>query len=135
MSAINKLVITEDEIARRAYQIYLRRGSKNGRDVDDWLIAEKELSEQDSLSPQKTRTTAAGQGQSASVAESDSKRSSPVHHDRIDPSWESQVQFRESCGAEVNRNEILKGKVSVSESARPLLRKVDESVKAPRDRS
>jgi hypothetical protein len=35
----------------------------------------------------------------------------------------------------VNRNEILKGKVLVSESARPLLRKVEESVKAPTDRS
>ena len=133
--ATNKSVITEDEIARRAYQIYLRRGSKNGRDLDDWLIAEKELSERDSSSPQQKTRTTGDKGQSASVAEVDSKRSSPVHHDRIDPSCESQVQFRECCGAEVNRNEILKGEVSVSESARPLLRKVEESVKAPRDRS
>ena len=40
-----------------------------------------------------------------------------------------------SCGAEVNRNEILKGKVSVPESARALLRETDESVKAPRANS
>jgi hypothetical protein len=40
-----------------------------------------------------------------------------------------------SCGAEVNRNEILKGKISVPESARALLRETDESVKAPRANS
>ena len=40
-----------------------------------------------------------------------------------------------SCGAEVHRNEILKGKVSVPESARALLRETDEFVKAPRANS
>ena len=89
MSTISKSVLIEDEIARRAYQIFLDRGSKNGRDIDDWLVAENELSEQDSSSPQKTRTAATGQGQSAPVTEADSKNGSPAHHDRIDPSWES----------------------------------------------
>jgi len=32
-----------DEIARRAYEIYLERGSGPGRDLDDWLRAEQEL--------------------------------------------------------------------------------------------
>lgn len=89
MSAISKTLLTEDRIARRAYEIYLDRGRKNGRDVDDWLVAEKELSQQDSSSPQKKRTVAAGQGQSPQAAEADSKYGSPVHHDRIDPSWKS----------------------------------------------
>ena len=40
-----------------------------------------------------------------------------------------------SCGAEVNRSEILKSKISVPESARALLRETDESVKAPRANS
>lgn len=36
-------VPTPDEIARRAYEIFLGRGEEPGRDVDDWLQAESEL--------------------------------------------------------------------------------------------
>ena len=32
-----------DEIAEAAYQRYLRRGSTDGQDFDDWLEAEREL--------------------------------------------------------------------------------------------
>jgi len=32
-----------DEIERRAYEIYLERGSSHGRAMDDWLQAEQEL--------------------------------------------------------------------------------------------
>jgi hypothetical protein len=32
-----------EEIAKRAFEIYLRRGSRNGYDFDDWLEAEREL--------------------------------------------------------------------------------------------
>jgi hypothetical protein len=32
-----------DEIRRRAYEIYLERGEQPGRDMDDWLQAEREL--------------------------------------------------------------------------------------------
>ena len=35
---------SEREIERRAYEIYLERGEQPGRDVDDWLQAEHELS-------------------------------------------------------------------------------------------
>lgn len=31
------------KINERAYQIYLSRGSNDGRDFDDWLQAEKEI--------------------------------------------------------------------------------------------
>ena len=31
------------EIRRRAYEIYLERGKQPGRDLDDWLQAEREL--------------------------------------------------------------------------------------------
>jgi hypothetical protein len=34
---------TYDEIAEAAYQRYLRRGGGDGRDVDDWVEAEREL--------------------------------------------------------------------------------------------
>ena len=33
----------DEEIRRRAYQIYLERGEQPGRDLDDWLQAEREL--------------------------------------------------------------------------------------------
>ena len=36
-------VPTPDEIARRAYEIFITRGEEHGRDVDDWLQAEAEL--------------------------------------------------------------------------------------------
>lgn len=32
-----------DEVARRAYEIYQRRGGDHGADLDDWLAAEREL--------------------------------------------------------------------------------------------
>jgi hypothetical protein len=32
-----------DAVARRAYEIYERRGGDHGADLDDWLKAEREL--------------------------------------------------------------------------------------------
>ena len=34
---------TRDEIARLAYQFFETRGRRHGNDVDDWLVAEREL--------------------------------------------------------------------------------------------
>jgi len=36
---------TEEEIAVRAYHIYLERGDAEGSPTDDWLQAERELTE------------------------------------------------------------------------------------------
>jgi uncharacterized protein YndB with AHSA1/START domain len=36
---------THEQIARRAYELYLERGQKSGDEREDWLAAEKELSE------------------------------------------------------------------------------------------
>ena len=33
----------DEDIRRRAYEIYLARGEQPGRDLDDWLQAEREL--------------------------------------------------------------------------------------------
>jgi hypothetical protein len=33
----------DDDIRRRAYEIYLERGEQPGRELDDWLQAEREL--------------------------------------------------------------------------------------------
>jgi hypothetical protein len=35
--------IQHEEIAKRAYEIYLRNGSQHGRDQQNWLQAESEL--------------------------------------------------------------------------------------------
>jgi hypothetical protein len=40
---------THDEIARRAFEIFLKRGGNHGNDLEDWLQAEKEVSARASL--------------------------------------------------------------------------------------
>ena len=35
--------ITEDDVRRRAYELYLERGNNPGDEVSDWLEAEREL--------------------------------------------------------------------------------------------
>ena len=39
----------EEAIAKRAYELYLQRGSVSGHELDDWLEAEAELSTEASL--------------------------------------------------------------------------------------
>ena len=34
---------TEDEVAQRAYELFVSRGRTDGRDVEDWLEAERQL--------------------------------------------------------------------------------------------
>jgi hypothetical protein len=41
--AARQVTVTEQEIARRAYELYLSRGREDGGDLDDWLQAEREL--------------------------------------------------------------------------------------------
>ncbi len=38
-----RLMITQADIAERAYELYVARGCQNGCDMDDWLQAEREL--------------------------------------------------------------------------------------------
>jgi hypothetical protein len=35
---------TDEAIAKRAYELYLQRGSVSGHELDDWLEAEAQLS-------------------------------------------------------------------------------------------
>jgi hypothetical protein len=44
-SSMTSSTPTHDEIAAQAYQIYLREGCAEGRDLDHWLRAEMELRE------------------------------------------------------------------------------------------
>jgi Protein of unknown function (DUF2934) len=36
-------IMTDHDIARRAYELYEQRGRDHGHDLDDWLQAEREL--------------------------------------------------------------------------------------------
>lgn len=36
-------ILVHEDIATRAYQRYLERGSTHGYDIEDWLAAEQEL--------------------------------------------------------------------------------------------
>lgn len=42
---------TAEQIEKRAYELYLQRGSEDGHDLEDWLAAQSELTE---LSPRST---------------------------------------------------------------------------------
>jgi hypothetical protein len=42
----------DEEIRRRAYEIYLERGEQPGRELDDWLQAERELKRGMFLNPE-----------------------------------------------------------------------------------
>lgn len=35
--------VSQEQIARRAYELFLDRGCQDGADLDDWLQAEREL--------------------------------------------------------------------------------------------
>jgi hypothetical protein len=44
--------IDRDECAQRAYELYLARGGTDGRDLEDWLTAEREIRERRTLQTQ-----------------------------------------------------------------------------------
>ena len=48
-----------EEIARRAYDLYLQRGGEHGKDVEDWVRAEKELCDEPVARTAKTRAAQA----------------------------------------------------------------------------
>jgi len=55
---------TPEQVEKRAYELYLERGAIDGHDVEDWLAAEKELTEaaqEESLSS-APKTLAAASG-------------------------------------------------------------------------
>jgi len=41
--AEDRPVITKDDVAQRAYELFLARGRTDGHDVEDWLEAERQL--------------------------------------------------------------------------------------------
>ena len=56
----------QDEIARRAYELYLQRGSVPGHETDDWLQAEAELSAESARGEEAAETAATRRSTSGS---------------------------------------------------------------------
>lgn len=52
---------SREEIVRRAHELYLQRGGEHGKDIEDWVRAEKELSDEPVAGTAKTRVAQAGQ--------------------------------------------------------------------------
>ena len=52
---------SREAIARRAYELYVQRGGECGRDVEDWVRAERELSTTPGLTPVTTKAAQARQ--------------------------------------------------------------------------
>jgi hypothetical protein len=55
--------IPKEDIAHRAYELYVQRGADPGKDVEDWVRAEKELSNEVVLGPVRTKGARAGPNQ------------------------------------------------------------------------
>jgi hypothetical protein len=51
---------SSEDIARRAYALYVQRGCEPGKDVEDWLRAENELSSEVVVGAARTKAAQAG---------------------------------------------------------------------------
>ncbi len=60
---IERKELSKEDIAHRAYQLYIARGCKPGKDIEDWVRAEKELTGEVVAAPGKAMATAAGRNQ------------------------------------------------------------------------
>jgi hypothetical protein len=59
-SKTKSLVPSEDQVRQRAYEIYLARGCEHGRDLEDWLEAERQLSGSGEQRAPRSRSAVAG---------------------------------------------------------------------------
>jgi DUF2934 family protein len=48
---------SREEIARQAHELYIQRGGEHGKDVEDWVRAEKKLRDEPVVTPVKTKAT------------------------------------------------------------------------------
>jgi hypothetical protein len=56
---IKQRELSTEEIARCAHELYVRRGGEHGKDVEDWVAAEKELTDKPLIEPAKMRAAQA----------------------------------------------------------------------------
>jgi hypothetical protein len=60
---IEQKELVKEDIAHRAYELYVQRGSQPGKAVEDWVRAEKELTGEVVVATAKTMTAQAGRNQ------------------------------------------------------------------------
>jgi hypothetical protein len=48
------------EVSDRAYELYLQRGGEPGKDIEDWVRAERELSADSVVTERKTKAARLG---------------------------------------------------------------------------
>jgi hypothetical protein len=61
VAMIESKEVSKESIARRAYELYTQRGCEPGKDVEDWISAEKELGAGPNITPAKGRAAHSGQ--------------------------------------------------------------------------
>ena len=54
-----------DDVARRAYELFLARGAAHGLDLDDWLEAERQLAVRTETPPRQAATATRGRRRTA----------------------------------------------------------------------
>ena len=60
---IERKELSRENIAHRAYELYTQRGCEAGKDVEDWVRAEKELASEVVVGPGKTMAAQTGRNQ------------------------------------------------------------------------
>jgi hypothetical protein len=63
VAMIERKELTKEDIAHRAYELFVERGSTPGNDIEDWVRAEKELTGEAVAAPAKTMAAPAGRNQ------------------------------------------------------------------------
>ena len=60
---IERKELLKEDIAHRAYELFVQRGSALGNDIEDWVRAEKELTGEVVAAPGKAMAAPAGRNQ------------------------------------------------------------------------
>ena len=60
---IERKELSKEDIAHRAYELFVQRGCEPGNDIEDWVRAEKELTSEVVAGPGKTMAAQTGRNQ------------------------------------------------------------------------
>jgi len=60
VAVIEHKEISREDIAHRAYELYVQRGEEPGKDVEDWIRAEHESGVEPVVAPTRTMAAQAG---------------------------------------------------------------------------
>jgi hypothetical protein len=55
--------LSKEDVADRAHELYVRRGSRPGKDVEDWVRAEEELTSEVGVASARTMAVLTGRNQ------------------------------------------------------------------------